>query len=348
MRTFILGLVVLLTVLFLISSMAEMQELLAVMRRADPVRLLAAALLQGVWFLCAAQSNRLIYARLGLRETFLAMLRLHTAATFIGDVTPSGGMSALAVFLTNARRRGHPAGRVLVGTLLYLLCEYMVLLVFVGSALAIMRAQNLLQGIEVAAAALLALLTAAMLLAIIVGARAPNRLARLMAALARGLNRMVRPFRRRTIMDEAQARRLASDLSSGSAVLHGNWPRTLIPPLAFAAIGRLLQIAMLALVFQSFDIALDRAVLLGAFGLSQLFVIISPTPAGIGIVEGAMTVALRALGLRVEAAAVVALTFRGITFWIPFAIGFLAFHHFSHRPGAASPADPLASGDRNP
>ncbi len=338
MRKFILGLIVLLTVLFVISRIAEMQELAAVLRRANPGLLALAVLAQMLWFPCAAQSYRVIYARLGLRESFADMLRLTTAATFIGVLTPSGGMSALAVFLANARRRVHPVGRVLVGSILYLLCEYLVLLSLVAISAAILLRRDLLQGVEVLAAVLLGLLTLALFLVLALGARAPRGLERLLTGAARLGNRLLRGIRRRPPFDEEGARRMARDLSNGSATLGGGW-RTLFPPFAFGTMGRLLQAIILALIFPAFGLTVDAGTLLAAYGISQLFVIISPTPAGVGIVEGAMTVVLRSLGLRLEAAAVVALTFRAVTFWIPFAIGFFAFQHFSHRPAGRRVAD---------
>jgi uncharacterized protein (TIRG00374 family) len=62
--------------------------------------------------------------------------------------------------------------------------------------------------------------------------------------------------------------------------------------------------------------------------------IVSPTPAGIGIVEGVLTVALRTMQVPIEASAVITLAFRGITFWMPVLVGILAFRslHISKKP----------------
>jgi uncharacterized protein (TIRG00374 family) len=56
-----------------------------------------------------------------------------------------------------------------------------------------------------------------------------------------------------------------------------------------------------------------------------LFLIVSPTPSGLGIVEGTMTVALNTLRVEWAAAALITLTYRVITFWFPLAIGAVAF-----------------------
>jgi uncharacterized protein (TIRG00374 family) len=59
--------------------------------------------------------------------------------------------------------------------------------------------------------------------------------------------------------------------------------------------------------------------------MGYLFLIISPTPSGIGIVEGVMTLALRSLGIALEDAAILSLVYRGFTFWVPFFFGMATF-----------------------
>ena len=65
--------------------------------------------------------------------------------------------------------------------------------------------------------------------------------------------------------------------------------------------------------------------LVGGFAISYLFLIVSPTPSGLGVVEGVMTIALNSLRVKWEAAALITLTYRFITFWFPLAVGAVAF-----------------------
>ena len=45
-------------------------------------------------------------------------------------------------------------------------------------------------------------------------------------------------------------------------------------------------------MFFAFDVDFTPATVVAGFSIAYLFLIVSPTPAGIGIVEGVMTVAL--------------------------------------------------------
>ena len=58
--------------------------------------------------------------------------------------------------------------------------------------------------------------------------------------------------------------------------------------------------------------------------MSVLFYIVSPTPGGLGFVEGALILVLTSLGVPQAGATVVTLAYRGITFWLPFLLGFVA------------------------
>jgi phosphatidylglycerol lysyltransferase len=59
------------------------------------------------------------------------------------------------------------------------------------------------------------------------------------------------------------------------------------------------------------------------FAVGLLFMVVTPIPMGIGVVEGVMPLVYISLGVPGEAATVVTLAFRGLTFWLPFFIGFL-------------------------
>ena len=53
---------------------------------------------------------------------------------------------------------------------------------------------------------------------------------------------------------------------------------------------------------------------------------ISPIPAGVGMVEGAMALAFASLGVPTARAAVLAVTYRGLSFWLPFLVGLFTLH----------------------
>ena len=62
----------------------------------------------------------------------------------------------------------------------------------------------------------------------------------------------------------------------------------------------------------------------GGFAITYMFLVVSPTPSGIGIVDGIMPLALSSLRVPWGQAVIITLAFRGITFWLPLGLGAIA------------------------
>jgi hypothetical protein len=86
---------------------------------------------------------------------------------------------------------------------------------------------------------------------------------------------------------------------------------------------------VLLLMFYAFNIPPRISTLFASFALAYLFLIISPTPAGIGIVEGVLTLGLTSLAVPLSAAALIVLGYRAITFWLRLFVGMILVQQFS-------------------
>ncbi|MCJ7568866.1 MAG: flippase-like domain-containing protein, partial [Anaerolineales bacterium] len=75
---------------------------------------------------------------------------------------------------------------------------------------------------------------------------------------------------------------------------------------------------------------------LASFSVSYLFTIASITPSGVGFVEGAMALTQNAMGVNPLTSTAIALTYRGITFWLTLAYGFIAIRMIGFHAGKSS------------
>ncbi|MBI3177068.1 MAG: flippase-like domain-containing protein, partial [Chloroflexi bacterium] len=75
-------------------------------------------------------------------------------------------------------------------------------------------------------------------------------------------------------------------------------------------------------MFLAFGQPFSVGAITAVFSLGYLFTIVSPTPLGIGVAEGAMVLTLTSLRVPIEAAVVITLAYRGFTVWLPLAYGF--------------------------
>src|SRR5512133_2727434 len=106
MRKLLVALVLLLAVLFLLTRFAELNQVIGVLQRGNLVYLGLALLVEAGWIFNLSTFYQSIYQAFGMREKRIHMLKLVTAAYFLTVVAPSAGLSAIAVYLADAKHRG--------------------------------------------------------------------------------------------------------------------------------------------------------------------------------------------------------------------------------------------------
>ena len=106
-----------------------------------------------------------------------------------------------------------------------------------------------------------------------------------------------------------------------------NKPRGLLKPIFLAFLNKGLLICIMLCAFLSFQVPYSGGTVIGGFAIGYLFMIVSPTPSGIGVVEGVLPLALRSLRVVWSQAIVVTVVYRAMTFWVPLGVGALAFRN---------------------
>ncbi len=324
MRKFIIALAILLAIVFLIGRYAEVQNLADTLQRGDWRFLFLALCVQALWISCVGASYVTIFSNLGINEGFFHMVRLSTAANFFNIIAPSGGLGSLLVFFADARKHNYSSARAAISGALYILFDYAGLLCILPFAFSFLFQNNRLHAAEVTAAVILVLLGGGLAFLLYLGMRSEEELSRALTFLTKIVNRILKPFIHREYLSEILARSFARDASEGVRELRSH-PGALLRPMLLALTNKGLMILVLLLVSLAFKVPLSFGELIAGFSMGYLFLIVSPTPSGIGIVEGVMTLALRSLGVALEDAAVVSLVYRGFTFWVPFFLGMGTF-----------------------
>lgn len=94
----------------------------------------------------------------------------------------------------------------------------------------------------------------------------------------------------------------------------------------YEVLSHSVKVLSLGVVFLAFNSDPASLVLITTYIVSVLFVILSPTPMGIGFAEGGMILTMVGFGMPQSEATAIAIAFRGISFWIPLLIGSLYLH----------------------
>lgn len=325
MRNFIIAIGLLLGVVFIASRFAEVEKIAVILQRGDWRFLLLAVILLLIWLINMAGSFKSIFTVLGLDESFLRLLVLVTAANFINVVAPSGGIGGITIFIAEARQKGKTGARALVAGALFVIFDYFGFFLFLGLGLLVLFRRNILGGTEITASVILFLLWLGMSVLVYLGFKSEQALSDALAWVARTGNRVLKPFRRVKKFNEQGARSIAHDAVEGLNEIRKR-PLELIYPFLLALSNKTILLLIFFALFKAYQVPASIGTLIAGTSLAYLFQIVSPTPSGIGIVEGILTLAFRSMYIPVSEALVITLAFRGVTFWLPLFLGTIAFH----------------------
>lgn len=342
MRRLIILLAISLGAFFFFSRVAELEQVIDSLREGDPAWVALAVMVQFLWILNVSASFWVLYRILGIREGFFHLGLVSVSAQFVSVIAPSAGMGGMAVMVADGKRRGLRSGRVTTAGAVFVFFEQSSLLAVVLLGLFLLFRLNQLNTASVLAMLVLAGIALATGLVLVMGMRSPILLANVLTRLGTILNRILHPILRRDSVDLSRARPFADDVYEGLQIVRKSPGKLLIPGvLAFSS--KALLIIILGLIFKAFGQPFTVTMLIAGFSIGYLFYIVSPTPSGVGFVEGAMTLVLTSLGLSLAVSAVITLTFRGITFWLTILYGMLALRWVGK--GQRAPAqftEPLA------
>lgn len=313
-------------------SFSELETILLTLRKARLNFFLLALVIQSLWFISSGRMYQSIFHLLGVHEDVFTLSRIATAANFINVVAPTAGAGGVALFAAEAHRRGHPTGKVTVAAALFLLLDQAAFLIILALGLFILIRRNDLDAGEITASLFLFGIAITYATVLYIGYRSAERLGNLLAKVARLINRIVRFFQRENYLSEERAHAFAHEIADGFSGLTEK-PTSLVRPVLWGIFDKGLLMLVLVCCFLAFEVPFTAEVIIAGFSMAYLFLIVSPTPSGIGIVEGVMPIALTSLNVNWSQSVVITLLYRAVTFWFPLAVGAWAFRRLhAERP----------------
>jgi hypothetical protein len=329
MKKFLIALVIFLAIFFFITRFTEMQKIASVLQSGDWRYVGLALILETLWLINLGFTYKSIYKIFGLFENIKKMLILSITANFMGTIAPVAGLTGLAVFLTDAEKQKYSKGHVTVACIVFLLLDYIGLLLAISLGLVVLLRRNNLDWPELIASFILFLIASGLASILYLSKKNPNKLGNILAWVFTRINQVSYLLFKKNKFSTAQhAYIFASDAAEGMEVLHEKLNKLTLP-FIHIILNKVFLIGILALLFLAFQTPFSVGTIIAGFSIANLFLIVSPTPSGIGVVEGIMTLFLHSLGVSLEEATIITLSYRGVTFWIPILTGFITFRFFS-------------------
>jgi len=324
MNKFIFVVILFLGVALVILSFGELETILKTLKSGNHWYLLLALTLQMLWFLVVGQMYQSIYRLLGMDDSTLNLSVVAAAAAFVNVVMPTGGMGGIALFAAEARRRGHPSGKATVAAALFLLFDQAAFFCILAMGLIVLVRRGNLSAGEITASLLLLALALVIAFLLYLGYRSAVTLGNVLARGSHIVNRLTRFVIHRDYLSEERAHAFAHEIAEGLSGLTEQ-PNVMVRPVLWGLLNKGMLMAILTAAFLAFDVPFSAGTIVGGFSIGYLFLIVSPTPSGIGVVEGLMPLALSSLRVAWSQGIIVTLAYRAVTFWVPLGVGALAF-----------------------
>jgi len=324
MRKTIFILIIFLSAALLYLSFGELESIIKTIQQGNLWFLLLGLVLLCAWFAILGLTFQALYRVLDLDGSAYKFSLMAVAANFVNTIAPSAGMGGTAIFISDAVHNQQSPGKATVASMLNIFLDYLAFLFVLTLGLIILWRRNDLTPTEITASAVIFLIAGSIGFLLYLGSRSATALGNALAKMARVINRIVKPFIHRDYLSEERAHEFANGMSEDLKSLPQK-SKSLVKPLLYAFANKALMMCILMACFLSFKVPFTAGTIIGGFSIAYLFLIVSPTPSGIGIVEGILPLALSSLRVPWSQAVIITLAYRGITFWVPLGVGAIAF-----------------------
>jgi len=318
-RSWILWILFLALIYVVITRFVEIRQFVRVLLQGQWQWVLAAALLQGLHYILYAAIYDASFETVGVESHMRELVPVVFASLFVNFFAITGGV---AIFIDDMATRGRSAARATAGTILGLIADYGTFVILVIVTIAYLATQHLFTTLEIITASILVSTTVGLALVLLLALWRPLWLRGLLNWVQRAINQLGRWIRHKPWLPEDWARRNASEFAQAAFALVTR-PRPASYAFLYALIHHLVGVISLYTLFLAFHQPVTAWVLLAAYTMGILFWTVSPTPQGIGFVEGAMVLTMTSLGIPAASATVITLAFRGVSFWLPLLVGVL-------------------------
>lgn len=328
MRGWIFRLLVVAFLWLVASRFAEVEKLAQVILHGNWAWVAVAIALQVAYHAAYTGLYVSAFHTVGVRSRFRDLWPVTLGSLFVNVVAPAGGTTGAALFVDDAARRGESAAKAAAGTLLLSIAEFGTFIGLLAVGMVYLFRQHDLTDYEIATAALFVAVMLGLGAVMLIGLLRPTWLGLVLSALHRVAARVLALIGRPSPLDAEWAGRTATEFGEAAFAIK-NAPVRLARTILIALGCHLIDLACLFTVFLAFDQPVGFGALFAGYSMAILFWIASPTPQGVGVVEAVTAMVFASLGVPGSKAIVIALAFRGVTFWLPLLVGMIVLKRIS-------------------
>lgn len=308
-------------IFFLIRKWSELTTLVSVLHSGSWLLIVAALLFQVLYYVFFAATYQMGMVAVGINYQLREMIPVILSQQVVNIVTGGAGMMGTALLIDDARRRGATSVlRGVVGYLLGLVCDYTGIMLALVLGFGYVFWSHNLPTYQIVATSILLGLIVLINLAFILAATRPHILAFILHILVKLVDFARRIFHRSAKSLSGWVETTITEFKMATEHMRKH-PARVYELIFFAFFSHVVNITCLQLLFLAFGQNVPLGALIAGYAVGKLFLVISVTPQGLGVVEGAMSLVFVKLGVPTATAVVVVLAFRGINLWLPVIVG---------------------------
>jgi uncharacterized protein (TIRG00374 family) len=344
LRKLIIGVIIVIALAVVLLRGDQFFELIETMQTGSLLPLVLAVISQlGKYFaqsFAYAEAFKTVEVKRRARDT----LPLVFGTFFMNTIAPSLNMAGAGLVIDDSRRRGISVGRATSAALLMQMSIETGFLTIMIGGFVVLQLTGHLDPLWLLMLLFVVFLVGGMAGIMVVGRKNPDLVVSVLRPVERLANRLSRRFRKGKEI-KPWAITLVESFSEAAGTI-GHNPHKAAKVFLFSILASACELICFCLAGIAFGLDAPSA-LIGGYVVATLFAMISITPQGVGVVEVATVTLLAAYGVATAAGTAVALVYRGLVFWMPFAIGAVLIHRTkSFQGNAAEKKRRLPRGER--
>lgn len=323
LRIFVLVIIFLATVT-IISRLGDIKTLEQTLRQGIVGYLVIAFAFHILYVVFQAKLIGALFEMIGVPLMLFELVMFYIGTEFANLTLPTAGAAGMTVFAVESKRHGVRGKKgVVIGGLAYYI-NYITFGLILGIGLIFLAQHKIFNPFFVTPAIILGGIILFASIAIWLAAASPKGIGAILKFFAWIANNFWSAFGRKKVISRTFVDNVSEDIHEVVSDIFVNKKR-LWKPFGLGLLIHGTNLATLAFVFAAFHYPVQLGIVVAGYAIAWLITIVSITPSGVGIVEGAMVLVLRSLSVPLEIALVVTVVYRAIVFWLPFLLGLMLF-----------------------
>ncbi|MDR3136572.1 MAG: flippase-like domain-containing protein [Coriobacteriales bacterium] len=323
LRKLLIGVIIVIGLAIVLLRGDQFVELIQTMRGGALLPLVLAIVSQLGKYIAQAFAYAAAFKTVGVERRARDTLPLVFGAFFMNTIAPSLNMAGAGLVIDDSRKRGIAVGRATSAALLMQMSiEGGFLAIMIGGFI-VLQLTGHLDPLWLLMLLFVVFLVGGMAGIMVVGRKNPSLVVSILLPVEQLVNRISQRIRRGKQI-KPWAKNLVNSFSEAAGTI-GHNPKKAALVFVCSIVASSCELVCFCLVGIAFGLTSPSA-LIGGYVVATLFAMISITPQGVGVVEVATVTLLAAYGVPATTGTAVALVYRGLVFWMPFAIGAVLIH----------------------